>query len=110
MRRILLIVALPLLCAACSTIGPDYTRPVITDMPAAWKTEPGWQSASPADANPKKAWWIIFGDTQLDELEENCLKDNPNLKSAVARLDQALAQSTSHAASLLPTVARRLNQ
>jgi len=105
MRRILLIVALPLLCAACSTIGPDYTRPVITDMPAAWKTEPGWQSASPADANPKKAWWIIFGDTQLDELEENCLKDNPNLKSAVARLDQALAQSTSHAASLLPTVA-----
>jgi len=109
MRRILIIVSLPLLCAACSTIGSDYIRPAITDMPSGWKTEPGWQSASPADANPKTAWWIIFGDRQLDELEDNCLKDNPNLKAAVARLDQALAQSNAHAASLFPSVALQAN-
>ena len=104
-RSILLFVSLPFLCAACAPIGPDYIRPIITDMPTAWKTEPGWQPASPADEKPKKEWWKVFGDKQLDELEANCLKDNPNLRAAMARLDQALAQSTAHAASLFPTVA-----
>ncbi len=94
-----------LLCAACAPIGPDYSRPAITDIPTGWKTEPSWQPANPADAIPKKEWWKAFGDKQLDELESNCLKDNPSLKAAVARLDQALAQSNAHAASLSPTVA-----
>lgn len=105
MSRILLVAGLLLVCAACAPIGPDYIRPKITDMPANWKTEPGWQPASPADGIPKKEWWKTFGDSQLDELESNCLKDNPSLKVAVARLDQALAQSNAHAASLFPTVA-----
>ncbi|MGA8147939.1 MAG: efflux transporter outer membrane subunit [Gallionellaceae bacterium] len=109
MSRILLVAGLLLVCAACAPIGPDYIRPKITDMPANWKTEPGWQAASPADGIPKKAWWKAFGDNQLDELESNCLKDNPNLKVAVARLDQALAQSNAHAASLSPTVALDAN-
>jgi multidrug efflux system outer membrane protein len=99
MRRILLMLGLPLLCAACTTIGPDYSRPAMTDMPVSWKTEPGWQIASPADGTPRHEWWTVFGDTQLDGLESNCLKDNPSLKIAVARLDQALAQSNAHAAS-----------
>jgi multidrug efflux system outer membrane protein len=109
MRRILLMLGLPLLCAACTTIGPDYSRPAMTDMPVSWKTEPGWQIASPADGTPRHEWWTVFGDTQLDGLESNCLKDNPSLKIAVARLDQALAQSNAHAASQSPTVALDLN-
>ena len=103
MRRIALLAVL--LCSACATIGPDYVRPAITDLPAGWKTEPGWQLASPADAVPKKDWWKVFGDEALNELEANCLKDNPSLRVAVARLDQALATSNAHAASLLPTLA-----
>lgn len=105
MRRVLLVFGLPLLCAACAAIGPDYDRPAIKDMPAAWKTEPGWQLASPADGIPRHEWWKAFGDRQLDELEGNCLNDNPSLKIAVARLDQALAQSNAHAAARSPTVA-----
>jgi multidrug efflux system outer membrane protein len=105
MRRIFLIAGLPLLCAACAPIGPDYIRPAITDMPAGWKTEPGWKAATPADDAPKKEWWKVFGDKQLDDLEAGCLKDNPGLKAAVARLDQALAQSKAHSAALTPTVA-----
>ncbi len=105
MRRILLLVGLPLVCAACASIGPDYVRPAVTDLPAGWKTEPGWRPASPADALPKREWWKGFGDQQLDELEADCLKDNPNLQVAVARLDQALAQSNAHAAAMLPEVA-----
>ena len=74
-------------------------------MPTAWKNESVWQTAKPADAIPKKEWWKTFGDKQLDELEAACLKDNPNLKVAIARLDQALAQSNAHGAALLPSVA-----
>jgi multidrug efflux system outer membrane protein len=105
MRPIMLLVGLPFLCAACAAIGPDYKRPAITDMPVGWKSGEDWQPASPADAVPKKEWWKAFGDKQLDELEVNCLKDNPSLKVAVARLDQALAQSNAHAAAMFPTVA-----
>ena len=105
MRRILLLITVPLLCVACGSVGPDYKRPQITDMPAGWKTEPAWQAATPADAVPKKEWWKAFGDKQLDELEANCLKDNLSLKIAVARLDQALAQSNAHGAAAVPTVA-----
>ncbi len=105
MRPLLFLLGLPLLCAACAPLGPDYLRPPVTDLPAAWKTEPGWQPAHPADAIPKQEWWKAFGDRQLDALEAACLKDNPNLKVAVAHLDQALAQSNAHAAALLPAVA-----
>ncbi len=41
MRRILLLVGLPLLCAACAPIGPDYSRPAITDMPAGMEDRAG---------------------------------------------------------------------
>lgn len=105
MRPLMLLAGLPLLCVACASIGPDYKRPAITDMPAGWKNGTEWQTASPADAVPKKEWWKTFGDKQLDELESNCLRDNPGLKASVARLDQALAQSNAHAAAMFPTVA-----
>ncbi|MGA9667353.1 MAG: efflux transporter outer membrane subunit [Gallionella sp.] len=109
MRRNFPLLGLVLLCAACAPVGPDYARPAIPDMPAGWKTEPGWQLASPADAIPRYEWWKTFGDRQLDELETDCLKDNPTLKIAVARLDQAQAQSNARAASLAPTVALDAN-
>lgn len=104
MRRVSLLFVM-LLCAACGTIGPDYQRPGVADMPVSWKTEPGWQLASPADGVPRHDWWKAFGDAQLDQLEDGGLKDNPSLKIAVARLDQALAQSSAHAAAQSPTVA-----
>lgn len=97
--------AASLLCAACGTIGPDYHRPEVADMPVDWKTEPGWQLARPADGVPRHDWWKAFGDAQLDRLEDSGLQDNPSLKIAVARLYQALAQSNAHAAAQSPTVA-----
>ncbi len=94
-----------LLCTACGSVGPDYNRPTVADIPTEWKIAASWQQASPADGIPKKEWWKTFGDKKLDELEANCLKENPNLKAAVARLDQALAQSNAHGAGATPTVA-----
>jgi len=105
MRLIFIFFGIPFLCAACASIGPDYSRPEVSDLPVSWKSDATWKQARPADSFPKKEWWKAFGDKQLDELEANCLKDNPNLKVSVARLDQALAQSNAHGAALFPTVA-----
>ncbi len=106
-RPATLTVLLALLLAACSPLGPDYARPAI-DMPTDWKPADGaaaiqWQAAQPADDLPKDDWWTVFGDAQLDQLEGRSLQENPSLQLALARLDQALAQSGVHAAALLPT-------
>jgi NodT family efflux transporter outer membrane factor (OMF) lipoprotein len=104
-RLLTITLGVTILCASCGSVGPDYSRPVLSEIPAGWKMETSWQPTIPADAIPKKEWWKIFGDKQLDELENNCLKGNPNLKAAVARLDQALAQSNARGAGATPTVA-----
>ncbi len=93
--------------AGCSPIGPDYERPV-ADLPANWKALPGansalWKEAQPADALPKSAWWKAFKDETLDKLEEACLENNFTLRTSLARLDQAIAQSDARSSSLLPS-------
>ena len=97
-----------LACAGCSPIGPDYERPLV-DMPANWKSLPSanpslWKEAKPADGQPKLAWWTFFNDDTLNKLEATCLENNFTLQTALARLDQAVAQSDARSAALLPTL------
>lgn len=97
-----------LLMVGCSTIGPDYERPIV-EFPDDWKTLPGanpalWKLATPADDAPKDPWWKAFGDSTLDKLIETSLKNNNTLSASLARLDQAIAQSEARGAALLPTV------
>lgn len=95
-------------CSACSSIGPDYVRPKV-ELPQSWKTSQNsdslqWRPAQPADSRPKQDWWTLFGDETLNELEASALAGSPSLAAAVARLDQALAQSASKEAANSPTV------
>jgi multidrug efflux system outer membrane protein len=78
-----------LLLAAGCTVGPDYERPS-GGAPPAWKETGPWKEAAPKDAIAKGAWWEIFGDPLLNELEAKA-SDNPDLKAAVARVTQARA-------------------
>ena len=105
---IFLAASILLVGAACSPIGPDYVRPAV-ELPDSWKSVPQadpakWRQASPADGQPKRDWWTVFGDETLDTLEARCLAGNPGLQAALARLDQAQAQVAGHAAALYPTV------
>lgn len=108
-RRSLLFATLAMLgLGGCGLIGPDYVRPAIA-LPEAWKTAPAadpalWRAADPADALPKAQWWTLFGDPQLNDLEDRALADSPSLAASIARLDQANAQAASHGAALAPTV------
>src|SRR6201987_2290837 len=72
--------------AAC-TVGPDYQRPD-APVPAQYK-EAGWKVGQPADAIDRGAWWSIYKDPLLDDLQKQIDISNQNLKAAAAAFEQA---------------------
>src|SRR5262249_14945260 len=71
---------------AC-TVGPDYKRPE-APTPAQYK-EAGWKVGEPLDAIDRGAWWSVYQDPLLDDLEKQIDISNQNLKAAEAAFQQA---------------------
>ena len=91
------------LLAACE-LAPTYHVPV-TPTPTAFKEAPaGWTPARPADDQARGPWWRMFGDPDLDTLEDQVTAANQDLKAAVARFDQARALAKVARADLFPTI------
>ena len=72
-------------------VGPNYTRPSAPMAPAFkesvpdnFKSEEGWKTAQPADAQLKGDWWTLFDDPQLNSLEAQIDPANQTLKQAEA--------------------------
>ena len=80
--------------AALPSVGPDYHRPEAA-MPAAYRDLPAdlgsWKSATPSDGFARGAWWKIYGEAALNDLETRALAANQDLRAAVARVDEAWA-------------------
>jgi len=94
-----------LLCSGC-TIGPKYQRPV-APTPVALKemsANDQWKMAAPSDSLPKGKWWEIFGDPQLNRLEELVSVNNQNVKQAEAQFRQARALVLGNRANYYPTI------
>lgn len=91
-----------LLLTGCN-VTPAYNRPV-TDVPAAFKEEPGWRPARPADDVARGAWWSLFGDPVLDDLQRRVLVSNQNLAAALAAYEQARGVVREQRAGLFPTI------
>ena len=87
------------------TVGPDYKIPT-NAVPAAYKAADlgAWKQGQPLDNVPKGAWWEVFGDIALNDLESRALEANQELKAAVARVDQARATARVARSELLPTL------
>src|SRR5512142_2620136 len=84
---------LALLSAAC-TVGPNYKRPPVTVPPAFKEAAPPavtaaaaneLKPAQPRDAAARGRWWEVFGDTQLNGLEEQVAVSNQTIAQAEAR-------------------------
>src|SRR5580693_5943493 len=93
------------LCPAC-TIGPRYQRPV-AQAPPALKELAGneqWKMATPSDGLLKGKWWEMFGDPELNRLEELVNVNNQNVKQAEAQLRQARATVLSNRANYYPSI------
>jgi NodT family efflux transporter outer membrane factor (OMF) lipoprotein len=110
-----------LLLAGCAT-GPAYVRPSIY-VPGAFKErpadasaarpssaaaaaapQPGWKPASPQDAQDRGAWWEIFRDASLNQLEARVTVSNQTIVKAVASLQQARAVVGQARSAYYPTV------
>ena len=109
---------LPLLSLACLTlaltacaIGPNDQRPAVP-VPAAYKEPPpasvreasAWKVAQPHDGAPRGKWWEVFGDPQLNALEEQVDVSKQLLAVAAAQLRGARAAVGVARAALGPTV------
>jgi NodT family efflux transporter outer membrane factor (OMF) lipoprotein len=94
--------ALILLLSACS-LAPPLKTPVI---PAgdAYKEIGPWTQAQPADRLPRDSWWALYGNTELDGLEEKLIDGNPTLAAALANYAQAKALADQARAGLFPTL------
>ena len=89
--------------AGCS-VGPKYVKPT-AEVPADYKETPSnFKQAQPSDAITKGKWWEIYGDTQLNSLEEQVNVSNQTLKSAEAQFREARAAVRISRGALYPTV------
>jgi NodT family efflux transporter outer membrane factor (OMF) lipoprotein len=101
-----------MLLAGCAT-GPAYVRPTV-DVPQTFKERsaaapatappPGWKPASPQDAQDRGAWWEIFHDESLNQLEARVSVSNQTIVKAVASLQQARAAVGAARAAYFPTI------
>jgi NodT family efflux transporter outer membrane factor (OMF) lipoprotein len=94
-----------LLGSACR-VGPQYQRPT-TPVPVALKELTGndqWKMATPSDELIKGNWWEIFGDPQLNRLEELVNVNNQNIKQAEAQFRIARAAVAGNRANYYPTI------
>lgn len=89
------------LLGGCMT-GPDYVPPQM-QVPDAW------HQAVEKDLDTKKpsalqSWWTLFGDDMLNDLIAEAATNNPNLKVAVARIEQAAAMRGVSASQFWPDI------
>jgi NodT family efflux transporter outer membrane factor (OMF) lipoprotein len=87
---------------ACA-VGPDYKRPAF-ETAQSYKEQDGWKPTEPADAMSRGAWWKIYGDEVLDQLEAKVDISNENVRAALAAYDQAKALVDQARAGYFPTV------
>ncbi len=95
----------------CS-FAPTYHKPSV-QTPAAYKelkpntpdTTNIWKIAQPNDAAIRGKWWELFGNPELNRLEEQVAISNQNVTAAFANFLSARAMVKEARAQLFPTLA-----
>ena len=84
-------------------VRPEYQRPVAQTPPAlkAMAGNDQWKMATPSDDLLKGNWWEIFGDPQLNQLEELVSINNQNVKQAEAQFRAGARTGSGQSCQLL---------
>lgn len=90
-------------------VGPDYVRPA-TEKPKEFKEAHNWKQAQPKDDQVRGKWWEVFGDTELNKLEEQIEISNQNVKSSEAAYRQAKAIVSETEAAYYPAITGSMAQ
>jgi NodT family efflux transporter outer membrane factor (OMF) lipoprotein len=93
-------------------VGPKYAKPSAPmapefkeQPPNSYKDNDGWKTAQPGDRALRGNWWQIFGDPQLNALEDQLTASNQDLKVAESRLRASRAEIRFNRSYLAPTIA-----
>lgn len=93
--------AISLTLSGCFKMGPDYQRPQMDfQMPAHYQYTPS-ELIMP---EPDDQWWRVFNDPELNQLVEQVLKSNLDIKRATAAVLEVRAQLVSTRADRFPQV------
>ncbi|MGC2659751.1 MAG: efflux transporter outer membrane subunit [Bryobacteraceae bacterium] len=111
MKRAVIPIALASIVLTSCTVGPKYNAPP-APSPSAYKETPpasyqsanGWTPAHPEDSALRGKWWELFGDSDLNALEDQVDPANQTLKVAAANYQQARANIRYSSSALYPTV------
>ncbi|WP_454825044.1 efflux transporter outer membrane subunit [Paraburkholderia xenovorans] len=98
--------------SGCS-LAPKYEVPS-TPTTATFKEAPQqplsapeagtWKTAQPSEDVARGEWWKVFDDAKLNDLEQQALDANQNLKAAAARVNEARAMNQAARAGLFPSL------
>src|SRR5580658_6939594 len=109
-KTALALAALLCLLAGC-VLGPAYHTPSAETpsafkelTPADFKNTAGWKVAQPADDALRGKWWEIFGDPELNALEEKVNVSNQSIAAAVSGYLAAHAMVLEARSQLFPTL------
>jgi NodT family efflux transporter outer membrane factor (OMF) lipoprotein len=93
-------------------VGPPYhppappavTAPNYKESTVNFQDADGWKVASPQDAMIKGNWWEVFGDPELNALEEQLNINNQNLKEYFQNYMAARAEIAEARSQYWPTI------
>lgn len=93
-------------------VGPDYHRAAaLPAQPLPEKFSDNnptnasfWKVAQPSADLPRGEWWQLFGDSELNRLEDLAQTNNQNLVAAVAQFDQARALASAARSEFFPQI------
>src|SRR5258708_4399252 len=91
------------LLSACD-LAPVYNPPQFI-LPASYQGSAPFTVAHPdKELSPRGDWWTLFGDEQLNQLEDQLGRANPTLQAAADSYAQARSLAAEAQSSLSPQV------
>jgi NodT family efflux transporter outer membrane factor (OMF) lipoprotein len=91
------------LLAGCD-LAPVYEPPQFI-LPASYQGSGPFKIAQPEEAlSPRGDWWMLFGDAQLNQLEEQLGRANPTLAAAADAYDEARSLAAEAQSKFSPQV------
>lgn len=77
-------------------------KPSVPAVPTRWQNASA--NAGAANAGELESWWLQLHDPTLDQLIGLALKNSPDVRTALARIDEARARFRLERTNLIPTV------
>jgi NodT family efflux transporter outer membrane factor (OMF) lipoprotein len=93
------------LLSGCATVEKEPAPPIEAKVPEQWQGDLPKDNVAKDSIDIFKVGWLkTFNDPKLDKITDEVLKNNYDLKIAIARVEAATAEAKKAGADLLPTV------